>query len=155
MQQTKPSSHQWTSLKREQQKSATAQFHLTRLLWLSGISLLLVPIATIFDLPVARWFAGEPLSKDLNTTLEHTELFSHGFGVFLILVGIIQLAPERRWHIPRLATLALGAGAVATLAKLFIIRPRPNSRFVNLDSPIPRFGLGLVIRLVTVTRGKF
>ena len=126
----------WTSLKRKQLTTESAQFRLTRLLWLAGISLLFVPIATLVDVPIARWFAGDPWSRDLKDILQHTEVFAPGFGVFLVLVGIVQLAPDRRWHVPRLATLALGAGAVATLTKLFIIRPRPHSRFINLDSPV-------------------
>lgn len=117
-----------------QLKHNNAQFRLTRLLWLAGISLLFVPIATIIDVPVARWFAGNPLSKEFSDALELSLVYAHGSGVFLILVSIVLLAPERRWQVPRLATLALGAGAVATLAKLFILRPRPNSHYVNLDS---------------------
>jgi len=112
----------------------TAQFRLTRLLWLAGISLLFVPIATLIDVPIARWFASDPLSKELSETLGHTAVYAHGFGVFLALVSIVLLSPERRWQVPRLATLALGAGAVATLAKLFILRPRPSSPYMNLSS---------------------
>jgi membrane-associated phospholipid phosphatase len=123
------------SINTTQLNNQNAHFRLTRLLWLAGISLLLVPIATLIDVPIARWFAGDPLSKELTDALDLSLVYAHGTGVFLILVSIVLLAPERRWQVPRLATLALGAGAVATLAKLFILRPRPNSQYVNLDSP--------------------
>jgi len=112
----------------------TSQFQLTRLLWLAGISLLFVPVATLIDVPIARWFASDPLSNELSETFGHAAVYAHGFGVFLILVSVVLLSPERRWHVPRLATLALGAGAVATLAKLFILRPRPGSEYINLNS---------------------
>lgn len=128
-------SRTWTSTDRNQLKDETAEFRLTRLLWLAGISLLFIPIATLLDVPIAKWFAGDPLSRELSDALDLSLVYAHGSGVFLILVSIVLLAPERRWQVPRLATLALGAGAVATLAKLFILRPRPNSIYVQLDSP--------------------
>ncbi len=59
--------------------------------------------------------------------LDLSLVYAHGSGIFLILVAIILLAPNRRWHVPRLATLAMGSGAVATLTKMFILRPRPNT----------------------------
>jgi membrane-associated phospholipid phosphatase len=124
-----------TPIDRSPLTEASAQFRLTRLLWLAGISLLFIPIATLLDVPVARWFAGDPLSREVSDALNLSLVYAHGSGVFLILVSIVLLAPERRWQVPRLATLALGAGAVATLAKLFILRPRPNSSYVHLDSP--------------------
>ena len=129
-------SENWTAIKRKQLTTESAQFRVTRLLWLAAISILIVPIATLMDVPIARWFAQDPLSRETKDILEHMEVYAHGFGVFLVLVCIIQFAPNVRWHVPRLATLALGAGAVATLTKLFIIRPRPHSRFINLDSPL-------------------
>jgi len=123
----------WTTRNRQLTDEA-AQFRLVRLLWLAGISLLLVPIATLVDVPIARWCASDPLNRELTDALDLSLAYAHGTGVFLILVCIVLLAPQRRWQVPRLATLALGAGAVATLAKLFILRPRPNSPYVNLDS---------------------
>ncbi len=128
-------SQDWTSVRRNQLQDETAHFRLVRLLWLAGISLLLVPIATVIDVPIARWFAGNPLSRDVSDSLDLSQVYAHGSGVFLILISIVLLAPERRWQVPRLATLALGAGAVATLAKLFILRPRPSSPYVDLGSP--------------------
>jgi membrane-associated phospholipid phosphatase len=124
-----------TTVDPNQLSETSVEFRLARLLWLAGISLLFIPIATLLDVPIARWFAGDPLSRDITDALDLSLVYAHGSGVFLILVSIVLLAPERRWQVPRLATLALGAGAVATLAKLFILRPRPNSSYVHLDSP--------------------
>jgi len=47
--------------------------------------------------------------------------------VFVIVVAIMLFARRSRWRVPRLTTLAMGAGAVATLAKMVVLRPRPNS----------------------------
>jgi membrane-associated phospholipid phosphatase len=128
--------HRWASPERKQISDEAAHFRLTRLLWLASISLLCVPIATLIDVPIARWFASDPLTNELRDVMTLSQVYAHGSGVFLILVAIVLLSPERRWQVPRLATLALGAGAVATLAKLFILRPRPNSQYVNLDSTL-------------------
>ncbi len=59
-------------------------------------------------------------------------IYAHGSGITLILFGVLLLAPKCRWHVPRLAVLALGGSAVSTLAKMFVLRPRPNS--LNLDA---------------------
>ena len=48
------------------------------------------------------------------------------------MLAILMMAPTKRWKMPRLATLALGSGAVATLVKMFVLRPRPNSLKLDL-----------------------
>ncbi len=101
------------------------------LLWMAAFAILCVPLTTLIDVPIARWFLREPLGRELSEVLELTRVFSHGGGVFLILVGVLLLAPRRRWHVPRLAALALGGGAVATITKMFVLRPRPYG--LNLD----------------------
>jgi membrane-associated phospholipid phosphatase len=116
------------SLHRQSEKT---DFQLVCLLWMAGICLLMAPMATLIDVPVARWFSHHRLPKEMADALDFSILYSHGSGVFLILVGVMLMAPKRRWHVPRLATLAMGAGAVATLTKTFVLRPRPNT--VNLD----------------------
>lgn len=103
----------------------------TTLLWLAGLSFLCVPLMTLVDVPISRWFVRDPFPRELTEALELTRIFSHGSGVFVILLGILLLAPRRRWHVPRLASLALGGGAVATIAKMFVLRPRPYA--LNLD----------------------
>lgn len=108
-------------------------FRMASLLWIAGITMLMVPMATLFDVPISRWFAHEPLPKEIGSVLDLAAFYAHGSGVFMILLGVILLAPNRRWYVPRLATLAMGGGAVATLTKMFVLRPRPNS-LKNLDS---------------------
>lgn len=113
-------------------RSEESNFRMASLLWMAGITLLLVPMATLIDIPVAKWFANDSFNREVGDTLELARIYAHGSGVFLILLGIGLLSPKSRWHIPRLATLALGGGAVATLAKMFVLRPRPNT--LNLDA---------------------
>ncbi|QDV46258.1 PAP2 superfamily protein [Stieleria neptunia] len=108
-----------------------ASFRVSALLWFAGMLLLSVPMITLIDISVARWFSGDPLPREFRSGLELMQIFSHGSGVFLVLFGIFLMAPQCRWHLPRLATLAIGAGAIATLAKMFVLRPRPTG--LNLD----------------------
>lgn len=109
-----------------------ANFRLTSLFWMAGIALFLVPITTLVDAPIARWFATDPLPREIGDVLDLSIVYAHGSGIFLILVGVILLAPRRRWNVPRLAVLAMGGGAVATITKMFVLRQRPNS-VGNLD----------------------
>ena len=88
-------------------------------------------MVTLIDVPIARWFANNPLDSEIITLLEFTRLLSHGGGIFLVLLGMLMLAPTCRWYVPRLVALAMGGGAVATLAKMFVLRPRPNA--LNLE----------------------
>ncbi|QDT04087.1 PAP2 superfamily protein [Rubripirellula lacrimiformis] len=109
-----------------------ARFRMASLLWMAGITLLMVPMATLVDVSISRWFSHDPLPKEIAEVLDLSSYYAHGAGVFLILLGVIVLAPQRRWYVPRLATLAMGSGAVATLTKMFVLRMRPNS--LNLDA---------------------
>ncbi len=107
------------------------RFGMASLLWVACITMLLVPMATLLDMPIARWFAARPLPEIVGDVLDSSLIYAHGSGIALILVGVLLLAPRCRWHVPRLAALALGGSAVSTLTKMFVLRPRPNS--LNLD----------------------
>ncbi len=105
----------------------TAKFRMASLLWMACICMLLVPMATLIDVPISRWFSELSLPREVVDTLDFSLVYAHGTGIFFILVCVILLAPDCRWHVPRLATLAMGGGAVATLTKMFVLRPRPNT----------------------------
>ena len=113
-------------------REETQKFHLAALLWLSCISMLLVPMATLLDIPIARWCHADLLPQEFSKMLNLSLIYAHGGGIFLIMVAILMMAPTKRWKMPRLATLALGSGAVATLVKMFVLRPRPNSLRLDL-----------------------
>jgi membrane-associated phospholipid phosphatase len=106
-------------------------YRISTLLWLAGIALLCVPMVTLIDVPIARWFGEDPLPREFSEALDLMRLFSHGWGIFMVLTAILTLFPQKRWYVPRLITLALGAGAVSTLTKMFVLRPRPN--VLNLE----------------------
>lgn len=129
--QTDPVSPRW---KKQQRRRAESRFKLASLLWMAGICLLTAPTATLVDVPVARWFSHNQFPNEVADALNISVLYAHGSGIFLILVSVILLAPRQRWHVPRLAALAMGASAVATLTKMFVLRPRPNTANLDLAS---------------------
>lgn len=106
-----------------------------RLLLLGAlVSLSLVPVATLADISLAAWIATDPLPGDLAKSIELTEAYSHGVGVLMLLVGVMILVPNKRGFVPRLATMALGGGAIATIVKMFVLRPRPSQLNLELAS---------------------
>jgi membrane-associated phospholipid phosphatase len=59
--------------------------------------------------------------------LSLAEYFGHAMGLLLIAPAIYLFDPARRWALTRLLGVALGAGGLAALVKLFIARTRPNA----------------------------
>ncbi len=108
---------------------ATTLYRPITLVYMAAIMAMMVPVLTLVDASVAEFFQSSTVPRDVGSALELSLVFSHGTGVFLVLMAIMLLAPRMRWQVPRLATLALGGGAVATITKWFVLRPRPN----NLD----------------------
>ncbi|MGV3484301.1 MAG: phosphatase PAP2 family protein [Planctomycetaceae bacterium] len=101
------------------------------LLWGAMFAMLSVPLATLIDVPLARWFDGRPFPSDFSDALELTRGYAHGSGVFFILLAVLLLAPEKRWLLPRIAAMTCGGGAIATILKMFVLRPKPTQ--INLD----------------------
>ncbi|WDQ15919.1 phosphatase PAP2 family protein [Rhodopirellula sp. P2] len=101
------------------------------LFYMAAMTMMLVPMMTLVDVNIASYFRTAPLPAELDSALELSLVLSHGYGVFVILLAILLMAPKRRWHLPRLVTLALGGGAIATIAKMFVIRPRPSNLNLN------------------------
>lgn len=107
---------------------------LLRLLALASfVTALLVPLAVPLDVAVAQWWYADPLPGDFARAIELTEVFAHGIGVGYVLLGCFFLVPTVRAYLPRIAALAFGAGAVATLVKVFVIRERPRAA-LNLET---------------------
>lgn len=99
----------------------------------SFIAIVAVPIMTLIDVPVARWFISH-LSGDVRKAISLSESYTHGVGILFTLVGIFLLAPRTRWCLPRLTSMVLGASAIATIVKMFILRPRPTQLNLPLAS---------------------
>jgi len=107
------------------------------LLWAAIFAMFSVPLVTLIDVPIARWFDRDPFSKDFADAIELTRGYAHGTGVFFILLAVMLLTPEKRWLIPRMATMTCGGGAIATVLKMFVLREKPsklNLNFATLET---------------------
>ena len=51
------------------------------LLWVAGITLLLVPMATLIDMPIARWFAHEPMPGVIGDALDLSLIYATVWGI--------------------------------------------------------------------------
>lgn len=109
-------------------------YRTSTLLWLAGIAMISVPMVTLIDIPTARWFSNNTLPREAVEALDLMRLFSHGWGVLLVLLAIGLFSPRHRWNMPRLGAIAMGAGAVSTLVKMFILRPRPSRLNLEISS---------------------
>lgn len=94
----------------------------------------MVPVATLFDISIARWIVSRPMPGDVSKTIELAECYAHGIGVIFFIVLIMQLSPRKRWCLPRLTTMAFGAGAIAVLVKTFVLRGRPSGLNLQVAS---------------------
>lgn len=90
---------------------------------------LLVAVLLSFavDLPVAGIARQGTHPRWVSELLENAEPFGHGIGATLIVIGVFILDPRRRRFIGPLLAGSLGAGLMANVAKLFVIRSRPRS----------------------------
>jgi membrane-associated phospholipid phosphatase len=101
------------------------------LLWAVVFAAFSVPLATLVDIPLARWFQEDPLPGDFVRTLELIRFYAHGSGVFFIFLALFLLAPEKRSLLPRLVAMVAGASAISTISKMFVLRLRPSQ--INLE----------------------
>jgi len=82
--------------------------------------------ALAVDCPLASWCLRGGGMEDLRRLLLTVEPFGNGLGVLLIVAAVHQLDPRRRWALPRVLAMSLGAGLAADLGKLLIARTRPH-----------------------------
>jgi membrane-associated phospholipid phosphatase len=114
-----------------QETSDYRAFLWAALLALAGVAALAV------DIPIARVFQ---TLREMPTVVVYLgyfnnfEFFGHGFGVVCLLLVAHQLAPGRRWAIPRVAACAIAGGVMANLIKVCVLRTRPYSW--NLDGTV-------------------
>ena len=100
---------------------------------MAGILFIAVPLLTLVDVPITRFVLGHPLPHSVDETLDALAIYGQGTGTLAAIVAVAVLSRRRRWRVPRLATMAAGGGAVATVMKMFVLRPRPNE--LRIQSP--------------------
>lgn len=91
------------------------------------VLLVAVLLSFAIDLPVAGLAKQGNHPRWVSELLENAEPFGHGIGTTLIIIGIFILDPRRRRFPGPLLAGSLGAGLVANLAKLLVIRWRPRN----------------------------
>ena len=96
-----PPQRQTLSLFAQSRANKGTLYRVSTLLWLAGIALLCVPMVTLVDVPIARWFVRNPLDREIAEALDLMRLFSHGWGIFLVLSAILLMFPQNRWHVPQ------------------------------------------------------
>jgi len=89
--------------------------------------LLAVLLSFAIDLPVAARAKQGNQPRWISELLENAEPFGHGIGTTLIVIGVFILDPRRRRFLGPLLAGSLGAGLLASAAKLILIRSRPRS----------------------------
>ena len=95
--------------------------------WAAPALLLVAAAAALgIDCPLARWCADGKIPGDLVRVVTWAECFGHGLGVLLIVLAIYQLDPPRRWMLPRVLAVSLGAGLAANVVKMCVARSRPR-----------------------------
>ncbi|WP_218933783.1 phosphatase PAP2 family protein [Rubripirellula lacrimiformis] len=107
--------------------SVFGSLRLLTLLWGSMVAVLMIPLTTLIDVPIATWVSENPMPGWGQNVLGVAALYSQGLGVLLIIGLVVFAMPSRRRGVARLAVLGLGAGLWANLAKVFVMRPRPGS----------------------------
>ena len=97
-----------------------------RAFFLPAVLLVAAMAALAVDCPLAQWRREHVCPGELQNLLQSCEPFGDGVGVLLIVLAIHQLDPRRRWALPRILACAWGAGLVANLIKLLVVRVRPR-----------------------------
>ena len=92
------------------------------------------------DFQLAGWLSNNQLKGDLGEIMTVAETFGHGLGVILVLVAIWTLNHEGRRQIPRLLAASLGAGMVANLVKMCVVRIRPRAFDLTSSNVWDSFG---------------
>ena len=80
-----------------------------------------------FDLRIENAFDLSVLPGDFRRVVQLSELFAHGSGFVIIVLGIWSLAPDLRRFLPRMITAYMLTGLLANLIKLVIWRYRPSA----------------------------
>ncbi len=92
---------------------------------------LLAAFATNVDALFAGQQEIESIPGDLTRVIELSEIFAHGFGMFVIAVGIWLMVPDKRRFLPRIACFAVIPSTLIQFLKLFFSRSRPISYMQN------------------------
>jgi membrane-associated phospholipid phosphatase len=97
-------------------------------LWLVVLSALTIaPVLIAYDISIAALTYKYPLPRFASRILEINAYFvSNGFGVLIVLAGLLLLRRTYLRQATYLGTASLGAGILADIVKICVFRSRPN-----------------------------
>ncbi len=102
-------------------------------LWLLSPILIVAGVLALFiDVYATAWFRDLKCPRLLSGFIAQGEAFAEGHAVVVLLLTVWVLDVKNRWRIPRLAAASLGAGILANVLKLFIVRTRPYYFFEKM-----------------------
>jgi membrane-associated phospholipid phosphatase len=126
--------------------SVSATRHYRSRLLLGGLLCLAVGgLALVVDLPVAGWFAAQPLPRALVKLLDLSEIFGSAVGVAMLMAAVTALDPSLRrpWFhdLIRMSAACVSGGLLVDLGKLLVNRVRPHAvDWGRLSSALDTFG---------------
>ena len=85
------------------------------------------------DIEITQMGKADGVPGDLRRIIQMSEIFAHGYGVFIAILGIWILTPERRRFLPRFAMLAILPGLVTQCIKMVVGRHRPGAYTTDLN----------------------
>lgn len=83
-------------------------------------------LALAVDMPLARFSVLQKGWRWIHPVLDRLESFGDAIVASLLIAGVAICHARNRRMAPRLLAIAMGAGLLADVIKLFIIRNRPN-----------------------------
>ena len=109
--------------------TAGSHFSSIRRSWLGILPVFFLTAGTAalaIDCPLAQWCIRYHWPEWAQEIFQFGECFGNALGAILVLLAAFQLAPEQRWALPRVVTIAFGAGIASDLVKLLVVRVRPH-----------------------------
>lgn len=92
-----------------------------------------------YDLRLENAFELGRLPGDLRRVVQLSELFAHGSGFVIIVLGIWSLVPDLRRFLPRMVTAYVLTGLLANLIKLVVWRYRPSAILTGAQAEAEAF----------------
>ncbi|MEY4178587.1 MAG: hypothetical protein RLY70_2161 [Planctomycetota bacterium] len=111
--------------------------------WMAAAIVLTALAAAVlpWDTAIARHCRPDPstgrtvVPRDIAKFLTLAEVYSHGAGVFSIVITLFLCDRSRRKHLPRLLAATYGSGLAANALKMLVIaRQRPSAADLTGDS---------------------
>lgn len=97
-------------------------------------------LALQIDMPLAQRCLKQEYPRIVRQLLDTIEPFGNGLGVALIMLAVWVNGRELRAQIPRVLSIAFGAGLVVDCLKLVVSRTRPHSFDFRTGGALSTFG---------------